>query len=161
MAPTIYWPTDHSPITHTDPPNPPNQTNWFWTLGCSTPYKPYNFWNLLAPTIHRPITHTDSPLPSRAHRIWTDILWKLATSTSIYTSSCISSSYMGLGSHSCTRSSCARQCFEGECYLKIFVPGIRHICKFRRTMTGTISWRGASYHVEILHRIMRIVIMLV
>ena len=24
MTPTIHWPTDHSPITHTDPSDPPN-----------------------------------------------------------------------------------------------------------------------------------------
>ena len=32
MTPTIHWPTDHSPITHTDPPDPPNppRTHLTW-----------------------------------------------------------------------------------------------------------------------------------
>ena len=75
MTPTIHWPTDHSPITHTDPSDPPNpprtQPTWpflhFMTF-CSiqTIYflKPHGIHYPLTHFIdHFPITHTDPSDP--------------------------------------------------------------------------------------------------
>ena len=71
MAPTIHWPTDHSPITHTDPPDPPNppRTHLTWPFlhfktfyAIQTKYflKPYD---TQYPLTHWPITYTDPPSP--------------------------------------------------------------------------------------------------
>ena len=72
MTPTIHWPTDHSPITHTDPPNPPRtQPTWpflhFMTF-CSIQaiyfLKTHGIHYPLAHCIdHFPITHMDPSDP--------------------------------------------------------------------------------------------------
>ena len=84
MTPTIHWPTDHSPITHTDPSDPPNpprtQLTWpflhFMTLPvCSiqTLYflKPHGIHYPLTHFIdHFPITHTDPSDPPLHGIVW-------------------------------------------------------------------------------------------
>ena len=84
MTPTIHWPTDHSPITHTDPSDPPNpprtQLTWpflhFMTLPvCSiqTLYflKPHGIYYPLTHFIdHFPITHTDPSDPPLHGIVW-------------------------------------------------------------------------------------------
>ena len=72
MTSTIHWPTDHSPITHTDPSDPPRtQPTWpflhFMTF-CSiqTIYflKPHGTHYPLTHRIdHFPITHSDPSDP--------------------------------------------------------------------------------------------------
>ena len=72
MTPTIHWPIDHSPITHTDPPNPPRtQPTWpflhFMTF-CSIQaiyfLKTHGIHYPLAHRIdHFPITHIDPSDP--------------------------------------------------------------------------------------------------
>ena len=79
MTPTIYWPTDHSPITHTDPPDLPNpsRTHLTWPfLHFKTFYaiqpkyflKPHDIqtgWSSIHwLTEHSPITFTDPPSPT-------------------------------------------------------------------------------------------------
>ena len=63
MTPTIHWPTDHSPITHTDPQDPPNppRTHLTWPFlhfktfyAIQTKYFPYD---TQYPLTHWPLTH--------------------------------------------------------------------------------------------------------
>ena len=146
------------------------RTENFSTLWRSTLYKLYIFWKLMASTIHWPADHplTCHPTLDRVpawlpissglgnltthhpHKPTTHI--QLATSNNhSRNSSCISSPYNHLSLAQLFSIWLRRTMFSR--WVKIFAPGIRHICKFPRTVTGTISWRGASYDVEILHRI--------
>ena len=69
MTPTIHWPTDHSPITHTDPQDPlnPPRTHLTWPfLHFKTFYAIQTKYLLKPHDTQYPLTHW--PLTHHSHR---------------------------------------------------------------------------------------------
>ena len=76
MTPTIHWPTDHSPITHTDPPDPPNppRTHLTWPfLHFMTFYTIQTKYFLKPHDTQYPLTHW--PLTHDPHRPTKPTIW--------------------------------------------------------------------------------------
>ena len=76
MTPTIHWPTDHSPITHTDPQDPPNppRTHLTWPfLHFKTFYAIQTKYFLKPYDTQYPLTHW--PLTHHLHRPTKPTIW--------------------------------------------------------------------------------------